>query len=300
MSIIYLGAAWILAVQAAQYSKVTVVLNLGPYYNEKVKQYDRTKSYTMEQLDDMFTIFHNLSTVLNTLKKPQYSQLVEVKELLKIFEDKKAEIKRRDSEAGERNTKLHPFIVVDGFEGSGKNTIVDRLDETIGCFTVHTPPGYLKQLRIGFDSLNFELRSAFYSLVNYLIAYHTTSLRRHTPILAYRYWHSQMAYTLAHQYELFGVFPDMDSIIYNWPDDLLKPDVIYVLDRTRKVRIISMQTFHKMLHVYRSMKTPEVVILSDQVATTYLEVMFGHLLIDMQRRFNFTVLSRLWSHNVER
>lgn len=243
-----------------------------------------TTKYTMDELDEMFTTFHSFDSIMRVFQKPEYQNLIEIKELMQVYWRKKDEILQTITTNA---THLYPFISIDGFQKSGKTTIARRLCESTGSIYVVTPAHYLLQLRIAFDSLNCELRSAFYGLVNYLTSYHIMVLRRKDPVIVDRYWHALISYTLAENFYFHGVFPDVDSIIYTWPSDLPKPDAAFLLDRSTAYNYISTFMSRKMLDVYENIKDPKVEIITEN----NFEYAYLKLLRDITLRFNLTCMT---------
>lgn len=286
MYIVYIAAAILVAVGAEN----VVVVNVGPYSADKVQHYKSTSKYTMEELDDMFTTFHSVQSIMRVFNKTEYRELVEIHELLAVYEQKKAELLKMVAET-ENVTHSYPFIMIDGFQNSGKLAVAKRLVDTIGCDFVVNPPYYLLRLRVGFDSLNFELRSAFYALANYLTAYHVMCRRKNRPVIVNRYWPSLMSYALASNRLHYGVYPNARSIIFSWPSDLLKPDAVYIIDRSFCNKYLSTEMCNKMVDVYKTMQDPKVFLIPYhfQKKCKKFEDIYLTIQIDIQRRFNLTI-----------
>lgn len=108
----------------------------------------------------------------------------------------------------------------------------------LGAQQWKTPPDSIGHLRQLFDE-HKELRTAYYSLGNYIAAIEVQELLKITPVVMDRFWHSTAAYAIA---QAVQDYPDKYKIplpgdnIFCWPEDLLKPDIVIFLDVSEAVR----------------------------------------------------------------
>ncbi|MBW2971550.1 hypothetical protein KY359_00810 [Candidatus Woesearchaeota archaeon] len=89
---------------------------------------------------------------------------------------------------------MHPFILFEGIDHTGKTTISTRLAERFGGFYLHTPPEELKAARPFFDSLDFQSNLAYYLTGNHLVAYAVQQNREDGPVFLDRYFYSTVAF----------------------------------------------------------------------------------------------------------
>lgn len=280
MYIVYLMATML----AADACQKDLVVNIGPYLMNRRKYCPNSTNYTLHELDEMFTTFHSFDSIMRVFQKPEYEELIEIKELMQVYKQKKDE---HLSSTHVDAASLYPFIMIDGFQSSGKVTIGKRLHESFGASFITVPPSSMVQLRIAFDSLNFELRSAFYALVNYLVSYHVMALRSKSAVIVTRYWHSLTAYVVVENEVYYNLSPDEDNRIYAWPSDLLKPDVVYLLNSASRYSYISHSKSIKIANVYRKIKDPAAVIVAERDCENF-ETMYSSLFTDIALRFNLS------------
>lgn len=143
-----------------------------------------------------------------------------------------------------------PLIVVEGFDGTGKTTLVENLKRVCGglfssrcsAAALSSPPRELSGLRPYFDAQPAELRRAFYVLGNYACAMCMPQLLAEGPVITDRFWPSTIAYALAHD---LGQMPEERPELLEMPHDLLRllpcPSVFLILEldpeeRARRVR----------------------------------------------------------------
>ena len=104
-----------------------------------------------------------------------------------------------------KSAPVHPIIILEGLDGTGKSTILEGLERYYGDIRrLRSPPERLCSFRAHFDHQSPHLRRAFYTLGNYACA---LSLREVSgkPIAIDRFWPSTVAYALAFDYQA-GLF----------------------------------------------------------------------------------------------
>ena len=104
-----------------------------------------------------------------------------------------------------KSAPVHPIIILEGLDGTGKSTILDGLQRYYGDIQrLRSPPERLCSFRAHFDKQSPHLRRSFYTLGNYACA---LSLREVSgkPIAIDRFWPSTVAYALAFDYQA-GLF----------------------------------------------------------------------------------------------
>jgi len=185
-------------------------------------------------------VYHNLGQVIKTLTEPQLRKRGEVKQLLKIGYENgilDSTLQPVIKPISVLKPKL-PFLVIEGLDGSGKTKVSTSLSEQLDLELKGTPPEIIKHLKEFFDQQGESIRRAYYSFGNYLVAndissHSSTNLKK--GVVLDRYWHSTAAYAIAHELTNLDKC-DITRSDYNWPGDLLKPDMVIFLVVSEEVR----------------------------------------------------------------
>ncbi|KAF7271474.1 hypothetical protein GWI33_015642 [Rhynchophorus ferrugineus] len=136
-----------------------------------------------------FGLYPTLQDTLMALNKPELKGIGPITELLRIYNDAKS---KHDNSCG---AKKHPLIVLEGLDGCGKTSMGKVLAKKLHIVKHTTPPESIKHLRSYFDD-NLMVRSAYYSLGNYIAALEIASILRDSPVIMDRFWHSTIAFAI--------------------------------------------------------------------------------------------------------
>ncbi|XP_050309719.1 UMP-CMP kinase 2, mitochondrial-like [Anthonomus grandis grandis] len=178
-----------------------------------------------------FKLYRNVEGILEDLNK--YKSLKPVEDLLKIYNNARAKYENH------REERQHPLIVLEGLDGSGKSSMTRTLAKKLHGYKWQTPPESVKALREYFD-YNPDLRTAFYSLGNYIAGYEIGCLLHEKPVFLDRCWNSTTAFALGQSVARDPTnltLPEEGDDVYKWPDDLLKPNKVILLQVSEAVRL---------------------------------------------------------------
>ena len=132
----------------------------------------------------------------------------------------------------------HPFIVVEGLDGTGKSTLTENLSKHFNGIAMVTPPPSISDIRQKFDHLPEIYRRSYYALGNYIAAEEVLQYSEEKIIVMDRFWHSTTSYALANEVGCGTMdhIPPKNHTIYKWPKDLLYPSAIIFLTTKEKER----------------------------------------------------------------
>ncbi|NWR10734.1 CMPK2 kinase, partial [Paradoxornis webbianus] len=136
----------------------------------------------------------------------------------------------------------YPVIVFEGLDATGKTTVTQAVKDTLNGVLLRSPPACISQWRTVFDDEPTPIKRAFYAAGNYILASEIAKASTQAPVIIDRYWHSTAAYTIAT--ETSGKVQDLPPAqdeVYQWPEDLLKPDLVLLLTVDPEERVRRLQ-----------------------------------------------------------
>ena len=149
--------------------------------------------------------------------------------------------------------KQTKFIIeVEGLDGSGKTTLVRKLQETLPhAIATKTPTVSLNDIRPLWDKRGGILARAFYMISNYVLEYEIANFYKEDIIIIDRWYASTCGYTVArppNDNSASGKdqrpIADMPENIFDWPKDLrLRPNILLVLqiDQSERQKRVEMR-----------------------------------------------------------
>ncbi|KAA0711319.1 UMP-CMP kinase 2, mitochondrial [Triplophysa tibetana] len=148
-----------------------------------------------------------------------------------ILPESKAVLQLVDEQGESSGSDGFPVIVIEGLDATGKTTLTEALRESLNATLLKSPPQCLAPFRQCFDSEPPVIRRAFYALGNYITAAQMGKESLKAPVIVDRYWHSTAAYAIATAVSgRVENLPRPDSELYQWPEDLLRPNLVLMLN----------------------------------------------------------------------
>ncbi|XP_067400912.1 UMP-CMP kinase 2, mitochondrial [Emydura macquarii macquarii] len=176
-------------------------------------------------------VFHSLEAARSVLKQCM-SLIPEAKAVLDLVDKCPKNSKKGD----------FPVIVIEGLDATGKTTVTHSVKDSLNALLLRSPPACISQWRKTFDDEPTLIRRAFYALGNYIVASEIAKASTESPVIVDRFWHSTAAYAVAT--EISGKvhnLPPVHHEVYQWPEDLLKPDLVLLLTVSPEERIRRLQ-----------------------------------------------------------
>lgn len=180
-----------------------------------------------------YCVYNSLVKIFEALREmPEIFDIAEVKSL---YERQNKDLTSKVPKKGRQ-----PFIVIEGFKGSGKSATSRKFAASLNGTYLRSPPPYLEELKSIVVTKPRMVRSAFHALVNYILAEQVKDYFYTSPVVVDQYWHGLTAFALTKLAVFPNNLPFQGSPIYRFPKDLLVPDIaffIYVNDESRLFRI---------------------------------------------------------------
>lgn len=166
-----------------------------------------------------------------------------LKECTSLIPEAKAVLDLVEKCPGHAKKGDFPVIVIEGLDATGKTTVTQSLKDSLNAVLLRSPPSCVNQWRKIFDEEPTLIRRAFYAVTNYIVASEIAEASVKSPVIVDRFWHSTSAYAIAT--EVSGKvenLPPLHHQVYQWPEDLLKPDLVLMLTVSPEERIRRLQS----------------------------------------------------------
>ncbi|XP_054258137.1 uncharacterized protein LOC128983035 isoform X2 [Macrosteles quadrilineatus] len=125
------------------------------------------------------------------------------------------------------HTVMRPVIVIEGNHRSSREMISAGLAEMMNARLLSHPAPCIHRYHSQIPKGTL-LRRAYYLLSDYAVSFFAKG-NSNRPIVINGYWTEKFAFTLAQFYGNES-FPPITSDVFNWPQELLKPDYIFYLN----------------------------------------------------------------------
>ena len=131
------------------------------------------------------------------------------------------------------------FIVIEGLDGIGKSTTIDRLCERLGAQTASSPTPFMNKIRKRFHDAEPDLRNQYYELCNAEFSDTVESMLEDGDVVCDRFVASTASFKLANRNCQWQEFQESLNN-WKWPSTCRQPDIIIHLllqedERTRRI-----------------------------------------------------------------
>lgn len=188
----------------------------------------RLNNLSLAEYDEIYGTYHSLQDVIKVIESEQ-DRTHKVRELLNMFY---AQLR---TPLPKPKGRKYPYVVLEGIEHAGRKPLALHMVNTFTGKYIENPPAIIRSYYPSLMIHTPRFRRAYYVLGNYLAAHYAKQVIHSMPVFMDRCWHSITAFSIAKTFcKNRTKLPLPQSPIYRWPDDLLKPDIIFFLKITRR------------------------------------------------------------------
>lgn len=244
-----MDALWILCIAQLATILISVFVRAVIYEDDEVLINEMNDNGVFYSLDQIYEVLND-----EILRKSQG-----VKSIKHMYEESDRRWNRTFTNLIKRKFQIRykPFVVIEGPASHMRKKVARLVAQKMRAKFMTAP------FRHGIEGVldDKDFRRAFYSLSKYTMANFAKVTRVIQPVLAERYWLDHAVYTIAKVYN--GELPSDNAIIYRWPEDLLKPDYLFLLNDLNttygSVLSANQQRFvQREIEIYQKFKDPKI------------------------------------------
>uniref|UniRef100_A0A1B6MFV5 Receptor ligand binding region domain-containing protein n=1 Tax=Graphocephala atropunctata TaxID=36148 RepID=A0A1B6MFV5_9HEMI len=157
-------------------------------------------------------------------------------------------------------TSRHIFVAVEGTHRITRNIVSNKLAERLGANHMYSPPAFMTRTKLVHNDTN-GMKRAFFMLGIYATAHIVRDAVSELPIVTAGYFVDQIAFSIASAFE--HELPNRESVLYKWPKDLLKPDILFFINTPSQLtkKTIDLLSFRgRIVQIYRNWEQPPPVV----------------------------------------
>lgn len=174
---------------------------------------------------EMFLYFSE-EQAIDVFKRPEFANRTEANLTLRAYFN--TCLNRPRKLIPPANGVRKPFVVIESNHMPSRKIITTRMGRRLGgAILLKNPPKCLLHLQRFMESDN-PLRSAFLSLGLYASAFRTTLIWNIKPVLMQGYWPDKLSFVISRTKD--SMLPPPEDDVYDWPHDLLQPDIVFFID----------------------------------------------------------------------
>lgn len=229
--------------------------------------------------------FYSEQQVLDFLNK--YRRFSYIDETLKEYKL----LKLTDAEV-QQLVKRWPFITIESFHKPLRTIAGAKLANRLGGRMIYLTEQSFKKYKVE-DTAEVQARRGLYALLSYLTACKLRHVLEDSFAIVAGYWLDQTSFSIAKVFN--KTLPPEESAIYEWPHDLLKPDLIFYLNSPQTNRNVTEEekqnliTFkNRLATVFSRWKSPKVIELNSTVIyQSLVDDMIYHINKELKHKYWF-------------
>lgn len=176
-----------------------------------------------------FGVFYSLQAVFDSFNVPDYRAMACVRKLVTTFE---SHCRPQWPFTPVSNKRRFPFILIESTHKNNRRYLAKKLAKSLGARFVATMPRCFMKHRDSFKD-DIAMKRMFYSLSMYVTAFNIRHIINDYPVVLSGYWMDQAAFNIAKEFQ--SGLPPATSKLYEFPKDLLAPDIAFFLNVPPKV-----------------------------------------------------------------
>lgn len=174
-----------------------------------------------------FGVYYSKDTVLNILQQGNYIRLPCVRALLTTFEEQMRAGNPEDQADVDFNNR-QPYYIVESTHRRTRVLVSKMLASYLHGWYMPHPPRPLDTLQLMFNRQGGYLKKLYYSLSMYVGSKRVRELWKERAVVSTSTWLDQAAFSIAQSFG--GNLPPPGSDVYQWPEDMVKPDIAFFLN----------------------------------------------------------------------
>ncbi|XP_054288409.1 uncharacterized protein LOC129004054 [Macrosteles quadrilineatus] len=156
----------------------------------------------------------------------------------------------------------HPFVLIEGTLTTARRRLLRGVMKHTTFVYVRNFRQHPFKYRDKFSSYSLlKLKRAYVTLQFYLTGRDVERILQERPVIMTGFWMRQMAEFLARRYKTIKSLPPSGDKVYQWPSDLVRPDLVFFLHSPRTGTHIKEDTvarLERIIEIYHRMN-PQVI-----------------------------------------
>lgn len=201
--------------------------NIGDIQNYSLHNFNWTTNSGDEALKllEEYGVFYTLESAMKIFKSKYCRTNNHVTKLLDSFHSRCPNIADDVEEIPVQERA--PFIAIECIHTKTRTIVTQKLSHKVRGSILFSPPTFMRMGGMKFNRTHL-MRRSFFTMGNYATGYMARTNPVRIPLITSGYWLDQAVYRVA---RTFGNnLPPENSPVYNWPNNLHRPDLHFFLN----------------------------------------------------------------------